>query len=150
MKSTVELKKETILINRVGPYGVLVGETWYGLNEPLTPKNFVAGQAYDVLVKVGAKKSYIAQIVGTTELAGEPIRNVVPVRTETKSVASTQTHQVDYKSEQQDKNTSIKRQGSWQAAIQSYGLAQLATSKDEFLRLVEEAAERGVLFIEKR
>lgn len=147
-KGTVELVKKTVVIERVGPYGVLVGGEWLGVNEPLTPKDFEAGRSYDVLTKtsvnkVGKEKTYIAQIVGS-----KAVTSIAWGTTESQSSAKTVT--TDYKAEQVDKNTSIKRQGLVQAALQSPGLAAFAMNKEEYLKLVFEVAEAGVQFVEKR
>jgi hypothetical protein len=50
------------------------------------------------------------------------------------------------------KDIRISRQGMFQAALQSTGLLQLNTGNtlDDFLKLVEQAAERGLQFVNKQ
>lgn len=71
MGKTAELIKETILVSTSGQWGPKVGNEYYGINEPLTASDFVAGTSYEVLLnqaKPTAKypngKKYICQIIG--------------------------------------------------------------------------------------
>lgn len=50
-----------------------------------------------------------------------------------------------------DTQTHIRRSGVWQAAIQSMGLLQLNTNNtlEDYLKLVEQAADRGLHYVNK-
>lgn len=108
--SVAELIKETIVVGRVGPYGVQVGNEWYGVNKPIEPKDFKIGVTYDVLLKVG-KKKYISQIIGqapeaetkATPVTGRGTSNDV-TRDTTKSSTETKPTEAYWK----DKNDSMK------------------------------------------
>jgi hypothetical protein len=74
------LEKESIVVSRVGKFGVEVAGVWYGINKPLELTHFSSDTAYDVLIKRGPAsdkypegKKYIAQIVGSAAQA--PIAN---------------------------------------------------------------------------
>ena len=45
----------------------------------------------------------------------------------------------------------IRRSGAWQAAIQSTGLLQynLSGTLEDYLKVVEQAAERGIVFVNR-
>lgn len=64
----------TILVERVGPYGVLCNKTWFGLtsNSKLTPKQFIEGQAYEVtLFYAKSGKAYISGVISGNIAAPE-------------------------------------------------------------------------------
>lgn len=115
------LEKETITVGRVSQFGVQVGQEWLGINTPLTPDNFKAGQVYTVLTSRGKAtekypngKKYVAQIVGEdiVKQAGPSLAQVGSIRTS--ETVSSVAGKVDYKtSETKDaywdkKNDSMK------------------------------------------
>lgn len=80
--SAKTLEKEIIIVLQSGKWGPKIGNEYYGINDPLTPENFVAGKSYEVLISRGkptekypAGKKYIAQIIN--EVASIGTTNVV-------------------------------------------------------------------------
>lgn len=155
MNSVKELAKETITVGQVGPYGVKVGNAWYGVNEPLEPKDFTTGGSYDVLVRTSKPtdknptgKKYINQIIGgdTPEASAPTVipedRKPVNVVNKTAPVAGS-IKQRDFASEARGKTRCVQ----FEAALMSPGLAGMQyASIEEFLKLVKQAAEAGVAF----
>lgn len=138
--STVE--KEVITINKVGKFGVLVGEVWYSTNEPLKPTDFVSGQTYNVTVSISKTgKRYIKNMSVTGNV--KPVE-ASPLTTEAKKIVE---NTFNYEDHQKAKNEQIKRQGTWQAAVQALGLTSNGDIK-ELAAKVRELAEDGIRFIE--
>lgn len=144
------MKKETITVKLVhtGKWGksLLVGESWYNFDKKggLTGDEFEKNKTYTVLVnesKTG--KKYISQIVADEvkeEPKGEPEVDVeaakrVHAKKEDKK-------EVDWDAVNRGKVACVQ----FEAALQSPGLAMYATSKEEYLKLVKEAAELGIKF----
>lgn len=141
--ATVELIKETVTIGQVGPYGVRVGDEWIGVNEPLSPSDFISGKTYDVLYRKGKPsekspggKKYINQIVGEGQATTVAKVPTVPSQTANKTV------------EPANKDIRILRQGVYQAALHSPALAGFAATVDEYKALVKNVAEDIIKAIE--
>jgi hypothetical protein len=142
--ATMELIKETITIGQVGPYGVRVGDEWIGVNEPLSPSDFISGKTYDVLYRKGKPsekspggKKYINQIVGEGNSAPAAVK---PVTKPSQSA--------NIITEPANKDVRILRQGVYQAALHSPALAGFAATVDEYKALVKNVAEDIIKAIE--
>jgi hypothetical protein len=66
-----------------------------------------------------------------------------------KNIAKTASSEIMTKADWANKDQRISRQGLFQACLQSVGLLQLNTGNtlDDYLKLVEQAAERGLQFV---
>ncbi len=69
-----------------------------------------------------------------------------------KSAAKAASSETMTKSDWHDKDVRISRQGLFQACLQSVGLLQLNTGNtlEDYLKLVEQAAERGLEFVNRK
>lgn len=69
-----------------------------------------------------------------------------------KGVAKAAANETMTKADWASKDMRISRQGLFQACLQSVGLLQLNTSNtlEDYLKLVEQAAERGLLFVNRQ
>lgn len=153
---------ENITVHQVGKYGVRIGESlWYGVNEPLTPQNFIPGGGYKVSVTVSKTgKKYIQEILGV-EAAQESVAPASPTpvpkakveekRTTPTTSSSGNPTRAGFGQPLTDYDVAIQRQisraGVYQAALNSPALAQWAVSIDEYLALVRKAADAGVKYI---
>jgi len=159
---------ENIKVLQVGKFGVRIDEkTWMGVNEPLTPQHFAVGSGYKVSVTTSKTgKKYINSIIGVEDAQTAP--TTAPAETDAVKAAeealkkakanaeeaaakakaqaeapkpATQAAGMDLKTRQ------IQRQGSFQAALQSPFLGQLATNVTEYLSFVRQAADEAVKYI---
>lgn len=157
---------ENITVLQVGKYGVRVDEkTWFGVNEPLTPQNFVPNQSYKVAVTVSKTgKKYISELVGVEATASAPAAAPVAVAAPvvaaapSPAVAAMQTNsstknptRSGFGTPLTDYDVAIQRQisraGIYQAALNSPALAQWAVNVDEYLALVRKAADAGMKYV---
>lgn len=130
-----KLEKRTITIGRVGPYGVKVGEVWYGLNRPITPKDFTESKTYDVEMKESKGKYYIVSVLR------EVYSTVAKVQEAKEVVAALPT----YKDETAERQERILRQGIVQAVASAVLTNRELT--DEVLGQVESIAMRLISFV---
>lgn len=139
--AAVTLNSETIIVDQVGPYGVKANGQWYGVNKPLTPQSFTAGQKYTIQYKQSGTKRYIASYS----------QDFVPSAfvPETTNTMSTVTVSGTLK-RSDEVGERIKRQGSIQAALQSPGLVAFSKDANEYWKLVEDFANRAIEFIEQK
>lgn len=142
------MTKETITVKLVheGKWGksLLVGDSWYNFDKKggLTGNEFEKDKTYTVLVnesKTG--KKYIAQIVQDAPV--DPV--VPPVKAGDDKILEA------IKKENKGRDFDAEARGkvacaTFCAALTSPGLAMYATSKDEYLKLVKEAAEKAIEF----
>lgn len=146
------MNKETITVKYVndGKWGksVLAGETWYNIDKKsgLTGDEFEKGSTYTILVnesKTG--KKYISQIVGTGEVTSE-VKETPKVKAGDDKILEAPKKEskkdVDWDAVNRGKVACVQ----FEAALQSPGLAMYATSKEDYLKLVKEAAELGIKF----
>lgn len=149
--NVANLIKETIKVTAVGQFGPKVGNVWYSLNEPLTPADFIAGQTYEVLVRVSGPsqknpmggKKYISQIVSQSE---ETIAPKITSTTDTTYVGAKNVtfKQRDYDAEARGKS----KFGLYAAALQSPALAGLQFNGiEELFVLVRKAADDGMAYV---
>lgn len=143
--ATQELVKETITVRRAGDFGPQIGNEYYGVNDPLTPDQFKAGQSYTVLVKRGKPtekypngKAYISQIIGTEE---KPQTSPVKTEDAPKKVA------VDYEKKDAEKSKRILAQGVVQAVVGSPLIASLAANQEDAVKLVRLISRELIGFI---
>lgn len=163
------MNKETITVKYVndGKWGksVLAGETWYNIDKKsgLTGDEFEKGSTYTILVnesKTG--KKYISQIIagGRVEACPDGSEVIVPVPKvkagDDKILKDPNINpsngtpygplhpkkEVDWDAVNRGKVACVQ----FEAALQSPGLAMYATSKEDYLKLVKEAAELGIKF----
>jgi hypothetical protein len=95
---------------------------------------------------------------GSTAVAEAPATEVATpeqlakVDTVKKAVAKAASSEVMTKADWGDKDRRISRQGLFQAALQSTGLLQLNTGNtlEDYLKLVEQTAERGLEFVNRK
>lgn len=162
--ANAEAIKETITIERVGPYGVKVGETWYGLNKPLEPSDFENGKTYEILKKEGqtknGPKSYIAQILGVgprevgTSNVPSPVAAPLPAAfvEAIQRGASVSGPTNDWGKPVSDyalaKDGRISRAGIWQAVIQSPAIYGYADSYEGYMALVQKTYEAGLKIVQ--
>lgn len=146
--------KETVVVTYVGKFGPRVGDTWYNIDQKsgVKPEQFEKGKTYDVLVSVSKTgKKYIQQIVG------DGITEVVVPHTTPVNVEALKDKPGDDKILQTLKKE--KKETDWDGiargkvacaafgdALKSSGLAMYSTSKEEYLKLVEEMAKRQIEF----
>jgi hypothetical protein len=142
---------ESVTVLQVGKFGIRVDEkNWYGVNDPVTPQQFEAGEGYRVAVvtsKTG--KKYISEILGQEEkhvASAPPQASVSPSNPKPLTSTPVTPSKLDEKSIQ------IQRQGLYQAALQSPVLSQFVTGNNvtEYLNLVRAAAEAGIAFVAER
>lgn len=96
-------------------------------------------------------KNKQAQAVGAPKIeqpTAAQAEQVVVAKAAIKKAAASETMT---KADWANKDQRISRQGLYQACLQSVGLLQLNTGNtlDDYLKLVEEAAERGLEFVNK-
>lgn len=157
---------ENIQVLQVGKYGVRVDEkTWFGVNEPLTPSNFVPNEGYKVSVIVSKTgKKYISEILGT-EVAQEAPKAAAPASLKAeilvaKAAAATfpapaatgkNPTRAGFGQPLTDYDVSIQRQisraGVYQAALSSPALSQWSLNVDEYLALVRKVADAGMKYV---
>jgi hypothetical protein len=63
---------ENITVDRVGPYGIMVGQEWLGLEKSLTPQMFVKGVTYEIEVTKSAKGKRFIQKAIPVQLEVKP------------------------------------------------------------------------------
>lgn len=87
---------------------------------------------------------------GTQMVGGATPEQLATVMAMKKGVAKA-TSETMSKSDWAAKDQRISRQGLYQACLQSVGLLQLNTGNtlEDYLKLVEQAAERGLQFVNK-
>lgn len=157
MAKTADLIQETIKVDQAGNWGPRVGETWYGINEPLEAKDFVQGQTYNVLVKVGKPtpksphgKRYITQIVGQESHPkdGPAVTTPAAMTGGTQSTSSPKQAPVNtYGSVTDEKSIRILRQGVFQAVLQTPSLAGTDMTPDQLVAFVKDVSEKIILAI---
>lgn len=157
---------ENINVLQVGKFGVRVDEkTWFGVNEPLTPSNFVPNEGYKVSVTVSKTgKKYINAILGVEAKesapapapvaqaaapAAAPAKAATPK--DTTPVGTSNPVRAGFGNPLTAYDLAIQRQisraGIYQAALGSPAMAQWATSPDEYLALVRKAADAGMQYV---
>lgn len=146
--------KETITVTYVGKFGPRVGEIWYPLSSKsgLKPENFEKGKTYNVLIYTsGTGKKYINQIVG------EDVKEEPKVKAgDDKLLEKTKIEKdiaggtaVNIRNQGRDFDAEARGKvacAAYRAALTSPGLAMYATSKEEYFKLVQEAAEKATDF----
>lgn len=137
------LEKRTITIEKVGPYGVKVGGVWYGLNRPVTPKDFAESKTYQVEMKESKGKYYIVSVL--REVFQFAFERASAANKETTFPAPVTTS--SYEVEQDKKSNRILRQGITQAVASA--LLVNRELNDELLNQVEQYSERLIKFVEK-
>lgn len=151
------MTKETITISYVGKFGPSVDGVWYNVDQKsgLKPGQFEKGKTYTVLVSVSKTgKKYIQQIIGESNEAAPEVREEksgddkilqAPITTAS-SGGSSLTYSTygkrDFEAEARGKVACA----AYTAALQSPGLAMYATSKEEYLKIVAEAALAAIEF----
>lgn len=128
--------KETIVVERVGPFGVLVNGDWMGVNDELKPPadHFENGGAYSVLTSKTAKgKTYINRILEQEQGSSEPARKQAE-----RNVGMSTNHAPQ---PELDKNERIIRQGVYQAVSQSPAIVPFILKKEDFVAIVAELSE---------
>lgn len=151
------MTKETITVSFVGKYGPSVNGEWFNIDQKsgLKASQFEKDKTYTVLVSVSKTgKKYIHQIVGEDAVPStredKPGDDKILQRPEaftTSTVGGSATYYTppakrDFEAEARGKVACA----TYAAALQSPGLAMYATSKDEYLKLVAEAAQAGIDF----
>lgn len=152
---------ENIHVLQVGKFGVRVDEkTWFGVNEPLTPENFVANNGYKVSVVVSKTgKKYINEIIGVAEETSSheaPKASAPAPAPETKmktapsGTKSANPTRAGFGQQLTDYDMAVQRQisraGVWQAAAQA-PITGMATNVDEYLSFVRKIADAGMLYV---
>jgi len=136
--------KETITVEKVSKYGVLVNGAWYNMGQKsgLTSDKFQQNGTYDVLVYTSdTGKKYINQLVGEQKAVKE-------VKKEVKEKAGDDKIFEDIAKAKAQKSRDFDAEARGKVACASYGdclkspaLSMFATNKDEYKKLVEEFAE---------
>jgi hypothetical protein len=129
------VKKETITISYVGKFGPNVNGEWFNVDQKsgLKVEQFEKGKTYTVLInesKTG--KKYITQIIADEKPGDDKILEVIKNEEPKKEYKSR-----DFDAEARGKVACAAHC----AALQSPGLAMYATNKDEYIKLVKEAAK---------
>lgn len=132
------LEKESVIVDRVGQYGIQSGGVWYSVYEPLKPSDFLSGSHYDVLVGLSkAGKKYIKQIVNDVQ----PVAKTETVSTGTivqvGEVPKKAVSGRDFDAEARGKVACA----AYTAAVQSPGLLQFSSNLDELKSNVQHFAE---------
>jgi hypothetical protein len=96
-----------------------------------------------------AMQSASAQVQPQPANTTEQLAHVAKVKQNVAKAAASETMS---KAEWASKDVRISRQGLFQACLQSVGLLQLNTGNtlEDYLNLVEQAAERGLQFVNKQ
>ena len=109
---------------------------------PLVKKQSIAQELTTGIVPVKTEIATSAQLAKVAEVKAEIKKTIAKVTSDTTMS----------KAEWHDKDVRISRQGLFQACLQSVGLLQLNTGNtlEDYLKLVEQAAERGLEFVNRR
>lgn len=99
------------------------------------------------LLKKGS--TAVAEVEKSDTPTAEQLSQVAGIK---KAVAKAASSETMSKGDWADKDRRISRQGLFQAALQSTGLLQLNTGNtlDDYLKLVEQTAERGLEFVNRK
>jgi hypothetical protein len=91
----------------------------------------------------------VVQTITTSTPTPEQLGQVAAVKTAVKKAAASETMS---KADWHDKDVRISRQGLFQACLQSVGLLQLNTGNtlEDYLKLVEQAADRGLEYVNRK
>ncbi|MEM2915661.1 MAG: hypothetical protein QXH91_09745 [Candidatus Bathyarchaeia archaeon] len=111
-----------IKVEAVGKYGVKVGDEWMSVKNQNVLSQLKKGNEYEVEI-------------ATSQSGKKYITGLLP-----ESIATP--------SNSDDRSNQIKRQGIFQAVLQSPILGTWASDPDEYLRLVLKFADEGVKFVD--
>jgi hypothetical protein len=100
------------------------------------------------------KTKIVEQKAGQPQQALPTQEQLAQVETAKKTVAKafTKSSETMSKADWHDKDVRISRQGLFQAALQSVGVLQLNTGNtlEDYLKLVEQVADAGLLYVNRK
>lgn len=160
------MESKSLVVEKVGPYGIFAAEQWFGLRQPLTPQFFERGLSYAVKTdksKTGKEYILAAVVEGRIEqvatvngrTTGSPIANISSQTANEGSSTAPTKYGKPLGAYELNQDQCIRRSGIIQATLQSPIIAHLLAKlniddMDVAFGYVEELANRALKYVENK